>query len=297
MKSNYQPEILVNEHCECGENPLYDEARGILYWCDIPAGKVFALDVQSGAHRLVHQGAEMGAFTLQSDGNLLIFPGNDALILNVESGEATPVKTEVVSDTGRFNDCIVAPDSRIFAGTVDWEKQTRGALFDLGFDLSARSICSGTACSNGMAFTPDLRGLYWSDSTAKTIYLFDYDAKSGALSNRRAWLHTPETTPDGLTIDSDGNLWIAFFGGACVRHYDANASLLQQVDLPHLTSLPASSAGLISANCSSPARAAKRTTIPRRARCFAFGPKLAEKRSFARKSAFRSNRSHRVGAQ
>jgi len=140
VKSNYQPEILVNQHCGCGENPLYDEARGILYWCDIPPGKIFALDVRSGAHRLLYQGAECGAFTLQSDGNLLIFPGHDALILDVESGQTTPVKSEVVSDTGRFNDCIVAPDGRIFAGTVDWEQKTRGALFDLGFDLAARSI-------------------------------------------------------------------------------------------------------------------------------------------------------------
>ncbi len=237
MKSDLNPEILVNEHCGCGENPLYDEARGTLYWCDIPAGKVFALDVQSGAHRLVHQGAEMGAFTLQSDGNLLIFPGHDALILNPQNGETTPLKTEIVSDTGRFNDCIAAPDGRIFAGTVDWDQKRRGALFDLGFGLEATKICSGTACSNGIAFTPDLRGLYWADSTAKTVYLFDYDAQNGALSNRRAFLQTPDLTPDdltpdGLTIDRDGDLWIAFYDGGCVRHYDARARLVAQVDLP-----------------------------------------------------------------
>lgn len=232
MKTDYQPEIIVNEHCECGENPLYDEARGVLYWCDIPPGKIWALDVQSGAHRLIYQGAECGAFTLQSDGNLLIFPGRDAQILDVQSGTTSLLRSDVVSDTGRFNDCIVAPDGRIFAGTVDWEQQIRGGLFDLGFDLESTRICSGTACSNGLAWTPDLKGLYWADSSAKTVSLFDYDAESGSLSNQRIWLHTPGFTPDGLTIDTQGNLWIAFYGGACVRHYDSQAQLIGQADLP-----------------------------------------------------------------
>ncbi len=232
MKSDLKPEILVNEHNGCGENPLYDDAHGALYWCDINSGKIFALDVQSGAHRLVYQGAECGAFTLQNDGNLLLLPGHDALILNVETGETAPVKSGIVSDTGRFNDCIVDGAGRIFAGTVDWELRTRGALFGLGLGLEAQSICSGTACSNGLAWTPDRRGLYWADSSAKTVFLFDYDAQTGDLSNRRAWLETEEHAPDGLTIDKAGNLWIAFYGGGCLRHYDARAQLLRQVDLP-----------------------------------------------------------------
>ncbi len=229
---NYEPEMVVNEHCGCGENPLYDAASGTLYWCDIGNGSIWALDVSSGAHRLIYRGAECGAFTLQSDGNLLLLPGHDALILDVKSGETTPVKSEIVSDTGRFNDCIVDPKGRIFAGTVDWEQQIRGALFGLGLSLEPTQICSGTACSNGMAWTPDGRGLFWADSTAKTIYLFDHEAQSGALSNRKVWLHTPDSTPDGLTIDIEGNLWITQFGDGCVRQYDVQAQLVRQVDLP-----------------------------------------------------------------
>lgn len=232
MKSDLNPEIVVNEHNGCGENPLYDEARGALYWCDINSGEIFALDVESGAHRMVYQGAECGAFTLQRDGKLLLLPGHDALILDPQSGATTPIETGIVRDTGRFNDCIVDAQGRIFAGTVDWEKQTRGALFALGLGLEASQICSGTACSNGLAWTPDGRGLYWADSSGKIVYLFDYDAESGELSNRRAWLETPGSTPDGLTIDSDGNLWIAVYDGGCVRHYDSNAKLIRQVDLP-----------------------------------------------------------------
>ena len=219
MNSELIPELLVNEHCACGENPLWDDARAVLYWCDIPAGKVFEWDAVSGDHRLIFQGPEMGAFTLQSDGSLLLLFVGSAAHLDPENGQLVVLKEGITRDTGRFNDCIATPRGDVFAGTVDWEQQTRGALFQLDLDGNATSICSGTACSNGLGWTPDGRGLYWSDSTAKTVYRFDYDAQSGQLSNRRVWLHTPELTPDGLTTDGEGGVWIAYFGGGCVRHY------------------------------------------------------------------------------
>jgi D-xylono/L-arabinono-1,4-lactonase len=232
------PELLVNTHDSTGENPLWDEKRAVLYWVDIPHGEIYEYTPATGAHRLLHRGQECGAFALQSDGNLLLLYSGTAGLLNPVTGELTHLKSDVVSDTGRFNDCLADPKGRLFAGTVDWEQQTRGALFRLDHDLNATTVFQGTACSNGMAFAPGLKQLYWADSTAKTVSLFDYDEESGELSNKRVWLSTPGETPDGLTIDSDGNLWIAFFDTACVRHYSPQAELLQQVDVSakHVTS-------------------------------------------------------------
>ncbi len=226
------PELLVNEHCGCGENPLWDDARGVLYWCDIPAGKVFEWNAVSGENRLLFQGPEMGAFTLQDDGSLLLLFTGSAARLDPASGKIIVLKENIVGDTGRFNDCIATPLGDVYVGTVDWDQKTRGALFRLDMAGNATSICSGTACSNGLGWTPDGSGLYWADSTAKTVYLFDYDAHSGALSNRREWLQTPALTPDGLTTDSDGGVWIAFFDGGIVRHYAPDASLIQQIEFP-----------------------------------------------------------------
>ncbi|MBW3636094.1 MAG: SMP-30/gluconolactonase/LRE family protein [Armatimonadetes bacterium] len=227
-----KPELLVNEHCRCGENPLYDEARGVLYWCDIPAGKVFALDLASGAHKTIYHDRECGGFTLQEDGTLLLFPQRDAVLLDPDSGSLTTLQSEVVRDTGRFNDCIADPRGRVFAGTMGQENQKNGALFSLGHDLNAATICGGTGCSNGLAFTPDLRQVYWCDSTARTVYLFDYDQESATMSNRIEWLQTLDWVPDGLTIDVAGNLWIAFYDGGFLRFYDSNANLIEHVDIP-----------------------------------------------------------------
>ena len=226
------PELLVNEHCGCAENPLWDDARGVLYWCDIDDGELYEWDAVSGEHRLLFQGPEMGAFSMQQDGSLLLLYVGSAAYLNVESGELIVLKEGITRDTGRFNDCIATPRGDLFTGTVDWEQQTRGALFHLSLDGEASKICGGTACSNGLGWTPDGGGLYWADSTAKTVYLFDYNRESGQLSNRREWLRTPELTPDGLTTDSEGGVWIAYYGGGCVRHYDATAQLVRQIEFP-----------------------------------------------------------------
>ncbi len=226
------PQLLINEHCACAENPLWDDARGVLYWCDIDDGEVYEWDAVSGEHRLIFKGPEMGAFGLQQDGSLILLFTGSAARLDPVSGELIVLKENIVSDTGRFNDCIAAPNGELFAGTVDWEQNTRGALFHLDLNGNATSICSGTACSNGFGWTPDGNGLYWADSTAKTVYLFDYNRQNGGLSNRRVWLHTPNLTPDGMTTDSEGDLWICYYGGGCMRHYAPDATLIQQIEFP-----------------------------------------------------------------
>ena len=232
-------ELLVNEHNQTGENPLWDERRHLLFWCDIPQGQIWSFDPKTGSHRLVKTlGRECGAFALREDGQILLLFVASAALLNPDSGAVSPLDAAFISDSERYNDCIADPTGRVFAGTVDWKKQTRGGLFLLGLDGKTEEICRGTACSNGLGFTPDLRKLYWADSTAKTVFLWDYDAQSGALTNKTAWLETPELTPDGMTVDSAGDVWVAYFDGPFVRHYGPDAVLKAQIEVPakHVTS-------------------------------------------------------------
>jgi sugar lactone lactonase YvrE len=232
------PELLVNTHDGCGENPLYDEKRGLFYWCDIPDAEFYEWNPKTRTHRLIYKGTEeCGAFTLQEDGKFLMLLTGNAGILDPVTGVFTPLAAEITSNTGRFNDCIAKPDGGVISGTADWVTKIRGALFDMDVNLKATKICEGTACSNGLGFTPKLDGVYWSDSTAKTVYYFDYDQQTG-LSNRKAWLVTPDFTPDGLTVDLNGNLWIAFYDGGFIRHYSSEGELIQQIDVPskHVTS-------------------------------------------------------------
>lgn len=233
-------ELLANEHNGCGENPLWDERRELLFWCDIPGEKIFAFDPKTHSHRLVAElGRECGAFSLEESGDLLLLFVGDAALLDPDSGEVKPLANGFLQDAERFNDCIACPDGSVFAGTVDWTQKTRGGLFHLhrGFE-NHRVTPVRTECSNGLGWTRDGRGLYWADSSSRITWLFDFDPQTNELGEGREWLYTADFTPDGLTTDGEGGVWIAYFNGPFVRHYDQNAGFIEQFDLParHVTS-------------------------------------------------------------
>lgn len=230
--SNHTIEALANAHCACGENPFWIPETGQVLWEDIPNGRLFRLDVQSGQWEKFYDDELVGGFTRQSDGSLLLFRDHNIALLH-EDGHIETVLDEIDPQTGRFNDVIADPEGRVFAGTMG-NNGLNGGLYRLDRDGAITKLWDGTGCSNGMGFTPDLTGFYWTDSTAKTIYRFDYDRDSGALSNRREfWKASPEHgTTDGMTVDTDGNLWVALWGGWCLRQISTEGEVLQEIKLP-----------------------------------------------------------------
>jgi D-xylonolactonase len=121
---------------------------------------------------------------------------------------------------GRFNDVIADPAGRVFCGTMPTPAHS-GRLYRLDADGSLHRLLEGIGIPNGMGFTPDGRGMYFTDSTARQIFLFDYDVQTGALANRRVWLQTPgnEGVPDGMTVDSEGGVWSARWDGSALYRY------------------------------------------------------------------------------
>lgn len=231
-------ELLVNEHCQTGENPLWDEQRRVVYWCDIPDGEIYELNPDTGLHRLIYKSdIECGAITIQADGSLLLLRTNEMGILDPLSGQYTQLRAGFAPDTGRFNDCIPDATGRVFAGTVDQAPQMRGGIYCIERNGTSAKLWTGTACANGWGFTPDGTGAYFIDSTARTVTLYQYDAATGALTNPRTWLHTPDDVPDGMVMDRAGNLWIAFYASGHLRHFNAHAELLEEVKIPvnHVT--------------------------------------------------------------
>ena len=85
-----------------------------------------------------------------------------------------------------------------------------------------------------MGFTPDRKGMYYTDSTARKIYLFDYDSDSGAMANQRVFVETPEGEgiPDGMTVDSEGFVWSARWDASCVVRYTPDGEEEQRIIFP-----------------------------------------------------------------
>lgn len=226
-------EAVANYRCKVGENPLWNEREGRVYWVDIETGRLFRVDHASGEHECFYRSAGMiGGFSFQADNSLLLFEEDQIGCLN-EAGAYRVLARGIDPNMVRFNDVISDPEGRVFAGTIGKTAEL-GGLYRV--DLSGRIEClwRGTACANGMGFTPDLRHFYWTDSTAQLIYIADYDRASGALTNRREFYRAPvdEGIPDGLCVDRAGHVWSARWGGSTLLRIGNQGQVIERVELP-----------------------------------------------------------------
>ena len=237
--------IVADSDCELGESPVWDEQRSCLYWTDITDGKIFRLSFPSGVVKVIYKGPPVGGFTLQPNGDLLLFRVNDIAELH-PNGSVSSVQSFLDSSAARFNDVIADPNGRVFAGTIGRTTET-GGLYRLDLDGSLNCLFLGTGCSNGMGFSPDLNTFYWTCSTRRKIFQFDYDKSSGTLNNRRLFCEYRERegVPDGMAIDQEGCVWSANWGGGSVVRYNPKGETLAQIDFPvsNVTSLCFGGAG------------------------------------------------------
>lgn len=215
-----RPELVADCQCHTGENPLWHPLERRLYWTDIPRGRLFRFDPQTGKDELCYSGPPVGGFTVQADGSLLLFMEGGAIAKWRGSQPEHILQSIPAEQEGRFNDVIADPMGRVFCGTMPTAGRP-GRLYRLDTDGSVHLLAEDIGIPNGMGFTPDHQGMYLTDSLARCIYLFDYDAQTGMLSNRRIWVRTPKGkgVPDGMTVDSQGCAWSARWDGSAVYRY------------------------------------------------------------------------------
>ncbi len=224
---------ITDQALQTGENPLWHPAEKKLYWTDIPTGRLFRYDPATNETEKIYSGATVGGFTFQADGSLLLFMARGRIAL-WRDGELTTLIDEIPAEReSRFNDVIADPQGRVFCGTMP-SPSAGGRLYRLERDLSLVPLVENVQISNGMGFTRDLRQMYYTESEAHKIYLFDYDQATGALSNQRVWkdFSTEPGVPDGMTVDSEGCIWSARWNGSGVFRYTPAGELLQKIEIP-----------------------------------------------------------------
>ena len=228
-----EPVIVADYLCEVGEGPLWHPIEKKVYWTDIPRGRMFRLDPATGSHEQFYDGREVGGFTIQEDGALLLFMDKGAVAI-WRDGRLDYVIDEIADETHtRFNDVIADPAGRVFCGTMATE-QREGALYRLDHDGSIRRVLDDVGISNGIGFTPVRKQMYYTDSRDSKIYLFDYDIETGEIANRRVFVETPEAEgiPDGMTVDSEGYVWSARWDGSALYRYSPSGVQERKVEFP-----------------------------------------------------------------
>lgn len=228
-----EPELIADYQCVTGEGPLWHPEEQQLYWVDIPQGRMFRYDPATGRHEQCYQGEPIGGFTIQADGALLLFMARGAIKVWRE-GQLSTVIAEIPDEREtRFNDVIADPAGRVFCGTMP-TKGRLGRLYRLDVDGTLTMVLEDIGCSNGMGFTPDRQQMYYTDTRRYEIYLFDYHQESGEIANRRLFAHVPEGEggPDGMTVDAQGYVWSARWGGGCLVRYAPAGALVERIAFP-----------------------------------------------------------------
>jgi len=205
-----------------------------LYWVDINGRKVFRLD-ERGELRSWDTPVRIGSLAPRADGGFV--GGTDEGLAFVDLDAArfeVFVNPEANLPDNRFNDGKVDRNGRFWAGTMDnREREASGTLYRLDPDRSLAAIDHGYRVTNGPAFSPDGRRMYENDSARQVTYVFDLD-EGGQATNRRELIRFGQGDgyPDGMTVDAQGCLWIAFWDGWCVRRLSPEGELLAAVELP-----------------------------------------------------------------
>ncbi|OVE84711.1 SMP-30/gluconolactonase/LRE family protein [Natronolimnobius baerhuensis] len=227
-------ERVADTTAHTGEGPLWHPEEELVYWVDIPNGKLFAYDPETDEYDLVYEtaGAPLGGYTIEEDGALLLFTHGTVSRLEPGADEAEPVAEVDDADT-RFNDVIADPEGRVFCGTMPGEDEL-GDLYRLDPDGSVTLVVEDVDIPNGMGFTDDLETFYFTESEEHVIYAFDYDRETGELSNQRSFVDVPtdDGIPDGMTVDETGDIWSARWDGGRVVRYSPDGEVLEEIDLP-----------------------------------------------------------------
>ena len=234
MVSDSPVQCVADVHAVLGEGPVWVAREGALYWVDINARKVFRLG-DDGQVREWPTPFRVGSLAPRMSGGFIA--GTDQGIAAIDFATSKfeiLLKPEENLRGNRFNDGKVDRRGRFWVGSMDdSERQASGTLYVLEPGLNLSAIDSGYHVTNGPAFSPSGETMYENDSARQLTYAFDI-ALDGSASNRRIFLQhqAGDGFPDGMTVDSEGCLWIAFWDGWCVRRYSPAGEWLETVKLP-----------------------------------------------------------------
>lgn len=226
------------------EGPVWDAARGELLWVDIPNGSVLRAEVSpegvltqvGSAHGGDTVGfvvpAAAGGWVLGAGGGIthLATDGTARVLVDLAGEGGTP------DDGGtRMNDGACDRAGRFYGGTMAFDQRPgAGSLYRLDLDGTVTTVIDGLTVSNGITWSPDERTVYLADSGPGLLHAFSYDPGSGAFSDQRVLLDfsRQDGVADGLTVDDEGCLWTALWGGGQVRRWSPEGELLAVVDVP-----------------------------------------------------------------
>ncbi|QDY71544.1 SMP-30/gluconolactonase/LRE family protein [Qingshengfaniella alkalisoli] len=233
-------DCIIDTKAKVGEGAIWSTRRQALYWVDIPAGMLHRHIPETSRNEEWSFGRPLGCVAETSSGKLVGALNDGFHLFDTDSGAETRVAGPSPAKVGhRFNDGTVDPRGRFLAGTMFWSDDApkdQGALYSFDGKGDAREIMGGFRTVNGLAFSPDGRIAYVSDSNPdiRTIWAYDYDLDDGHWHNKRVFFDTREVPgrPDGGAIDAEGCYWMAGVSGWQLVRITPDGKVDMQIPMP-----------------------------------------------------------------
>lgn len=229
-------DVLCRVEAEVGESPLWDDARQCLWWVDLLKGELHRFDPAAGVdHCHATIGQSLGFVAPLGSDELVAGTRDSVGTLSLATGEYSP-KAAVERDRAgyRANDGKCDPQGRLWFGTMSDEQRRDGRWYRVDADWDVIEWRGDGELPNGLCWSPDRSRLYLADSGRSVVEVWSCDPDDGLPTALVNTLEFPpeQGCPDGMTIDADGCIWVALWGGGAVRRYRPDGTLDRQLDLP-----------------------------------------------------------------
>ena len=230
--------LLADTRCIVGEGPVWDDRRRVLWFVDILAPAVHRIALDGSGFASWPMPKPVGSIGLGESGRLIAALRDEFAILDPDSGALTPFATLPADEpaTNRLNDGKVGPDGAFWVGSMDNrpEKEKVGNLYRVGGDGSVERKATGYGVSNGLAFSPDGRTMFHSDSRGPIIDRWRFDPATGAIADRTtiATLDLSVGRCDGAACDAEGFYWSAGVFGGYVNRFAPDGRLVESHRFP-----------------------------------------------------------------
>ena len=210
-------EPVFDHICLLGEGPVWNDLIGVISWVDILRGEIHEFSEASHEHRTLHLGQMIGSFVITADGDYMAALRNGLGLVDRNSGQITHLHhPEAHLPGNRFNEGKCDPAGRFWVGSMAMsEEPGAGNLYMIDRDLSFSLKVPAVSISNGLAWSLDERTLYYIDSPTRQVVAYTYDKQTGEIKDKRVVIRMNEEDgfPDGMTIDTEGMLWIGHWDG------------------------------------------------------------------------------------
>ncbi|WP_169747859.1 SMP-30/gluconolactonase/LRE family protein [Pseudonocardia acaciae] len=229
------PELVLDAHADVGEGPVWDQTRHRLLWVDITRGVLHRFNPATGMDTALRVGPTLGCVALRERGGLLLGHGAGLVLLDEETERIEPLASVAADPTMWLNDGRCDTEGRFWVGSVHEDETTPcGALHRVDVTGSVTAVVPGTTMANGIGWSPDGRTMYFVDSVTHGIDAFAFDPRHGTIRDRRRLVTTDpdKGLPDGLAVDAEGFLWVAYWGGWCIRRFTPDGGVDHVVPLP-----------------------------------------------------------------